>query len=76
MSCSCEFSYWLKTAIGGYGITGLLIVVFLLLVWWGNRAMRREHLGQVPLSKFLILNSSAIFMFIFAAVILVAVLIR
>ncbi len=76
MTCSCEFSTWLRDTVSGYGVTGLMMVVFILLVWWGNRSMRREHLGKVPMSKFLILNSSSVCMFFFAAAILTALLVR
>ncbi len=75
MSCSCEIPGWLQNAIVGYGVTGLLVVAFLLLVWWGKRSMQMQHAGK-GLGKFLILNYASVLMFIFAAAILVAVLAR
>ena len=75
MSCSCVIPGWLQNAIVGYGVTGLLVAAFLLLVWWGKRSMQIEHMTKGPW-KFLAFNYASVLMFIFAAAILIAVLAR
>lgn len=65
MNCTCTFSPWLQAMLTG-AQGGALIMLALILFWWGNRAMRREFFKRegTSLVKALLYNLPATLMLV------------
>lgn len=58
---SCTLDPWLRGALAGYGLPGLVAAFSVLLLLMAARKMRREHL-RPPLSLALAHNAPALVM--------------
>jgi len=61
MTCSCEFSGWLRQALAGYGMSGLLVAFSVGLLLLAARKMRRESFKE-PWRRALLSNAPALAM--------------
>ena len=46
MNCSCTFDPWMKELFLSFGAAGGFLVMGLLLLVWGTRKVRREHISK------------------------------
>lgn len=76
MSCSCEFSGWFQQFLGSFGTSAPMAILFVLLVFFGNRATRREHFERMPIKRALLYNLPAVFMLTSAGMILLVLIWR
>jgi hypothetical protein len=63
---SCSIDSWLQTTLTGYGLRGLFVGAFFVLLFWGNKTHRREHWinKKISYGAAAILNAPSIFMFV------------
>jgi len=77
VTCSCEFSGWLRQWLSSFGAGMPWVALAVLLLWWARKGLRRECFdGRMSARRALGHNAPAAALFVLATVIILLTLWR
>lgn len=76
MTCTCAFSAWLQGWLGSFGAQAPYVLAALVLLWWGRKALRREHFGSLPTRQAWMRQWPAMALFVLGGVVLLVAQIK